>query len=121
MLNAQDVCLNPATPNNGGIIASSFGSTRGVHALALDPNSASVVYAGPYPQNNALPLNTKGGVWRSIDSGMTWTQIKNARNATRSTDRGSFAVTPLPGGFTRMYVGIGRPETAAMRARLPQR
>ncbi len=116
LLNAQDVCLNPATPNNGGIIASSFGSTRGVHEVKLDPNSAAVVYAAPYPQNNAIPLNTKGGVWRSIDNGMTWTQMKNARNATRSTDRGSFAVTALPGGLTRMYVGIGNDLTTAANA-----
>src|SRR5207302_8751211 len=46
-------------------------------------------------------------VWRSTDSGATWTQIKNALSATRSTDRASFAVQPIAGGFTRMYVGVG--------------
>ncbi len=113
LLNAQDVCLNPATPNNGGIVASSFGSSRGVHALSLDPSSASVVYAGVYPQNNAIPLNTKGGIWRSIDNAMTWTQMKNARNPVSNADRCSFAVTPIAGGFTRMYAGCGNNSAGA--------
>src|SRR5207302_5938674 len=119
LLNYQDVCLNPTLAGSAGIIQASFGSTRGVHETALDPNSSSIVYAAPYPQNNAIPLNTKGGVWRSTDSGATWTQIKNALNATRSTDRASFAVQPIAGGFTRMYVGVGNDlQTTANRARL---
>src|SRR5207253_142750 len=119
LLNYQDVCLNPTLAGNAGIIQASFGSTRGVHETALDPGSSAIVYAAPYPQNNAIPLNTKGGVWRSTDSGANWTQIKNARNAALNTDRASFAVTPISGGFTRMYVGVGNSsQTAANRARL---
>ena len=41
LLNYQDVCLNPDLPGDAGIIQASFGSTRGVHAVALDPGSAS--------------------------------------------------------------------------------
>src|SRR5207248_5280259 len=78
LLNYQDVCLNPTPAGYAGIIQASFGSTRGVHETALDPGSSSIVYAAPYPQNNAIPLNTKGGVWRSTDSGTSWTQIKTA-------------------------------------------
>jgi hypothetical protein len=107
LLNYQDVCLNPTLPGFAGVIQASFGSTRGVHETALDPSSSSIVYAAPFPQNNAIPLNTKGGVWRSTDSGANWTQIKNALNATRTTDRASFAVASIAGGFTRMYVGVG--------------
>jgi hypothetical protein len=119
LLNYQDVCLNPTLAGSAGIIQASFGSTRGVHEAALDPGSSSIVYAAPYPQNNATPLNTKGGVWRSTDSGATWTQIKFALNAARNTDRASFAVTPITGGFTRMYVGDGNDlQSAANRARL---
>ena len=81
LLNYQDVCLNPTLPGSAGIVQASFGSTRGVHETALDPSSSSIVYAAPFPQNNAVPLNTKGGVWRSTDSGANWTQIKNALNA----------------------------------------
>ena len=119
LLNYQDVCLNPTLAGSAGIIQVSFGSTRGVHAVALDPYLASTVYAAPFPQNNAPPFNTKGGVWRSDDSGANWTQIKNALNPTQTTDRASFAVTAIPGGFTRMYVGVGNSSiTAANQARV---
>ncbi|MGB9474954.1 MAG: hypothetical protein WCE87_07780 [Candidatus Udaeobacter sp.] len=118
LMNYQDVCLN-ILPGNAGVVQASFGSTRGVHAAALDPSNSNIVYAAPFPQNNALPLNTKGGVWRSSDNGSNWTQIKNALNATLNTDRASFAVTPIAGGFTRMYVGVGNSSVAAVnQARL---
>jgi hypothetical protein len=111
LLNYQDVCLNPGLPGSAGIVQASFGSTRGVHEVQLDPDyngtSNQTLYAAPFPQNNAIPLNTKGGVWRSTDAGATWDQIKTALNATQTTDRASFAVASLPGGLTRMYVGVG--------------
>jgi hypothetical protein len=113
LLNYQDVCLNPSLASSAGIIQASFGSTRGVHETALDPGSSSIVYAAPFPQNNALPINTKGGVWRSTDSGANWIQIKNALNPALNTDRASFAVTPIAGGFTRMYIGDGNSSVAA--------
>jgi hypothetical protein len=113
LLNYQDVCLNPTLAGSAGIVQASFGSTRGVHRAALDPGSSSTVYAAPFPQNNAIPLNSKGGVWRSTDGGTTWTQIKNALNPAQNTDRASFAVTPIAGGFTRMYVGVGNASIAA--------
>ena len=115
LLNYQDVCINPDLPGDAGIIQASFGSTRGVHAVALDPDSASIVYAAPFPSNNICPNNVNGGVWRSTDSGASWTQMKNALNATQNTDRASFAVTPIAGGFTRMYVGDGNAGTNAAR------
>jgi len=113
LLNYQDVCLNPTLPGSAGIIQASFGSTRGVHEAALDPGSSSIVYAAPFPQNNAIPLNTKGGVWRSTDEGASWTQMKNALNAAQNTDRASFAVASIAGGLTRIYVGVGNASIAA--------
>jgi hypothetical protein len=113
LLNYQDVCLNPDLAGDAGIIQASFGSTRGVHETALDPYSSSVVYAAPFPANNICPPNSGGGVWRTTDSGASWTQMKNARNQTLNTDRASFAVTPIEGGFTRMYVGVGNSSTAS--------
>jgi len=81
-------------------------SIRGVHAMALDPHwngtTNKIVYAADFPG-----LSGGGGVWRSTDGGSTWTQIKNALNPALNTDRASFAVTPIAGGFTRMYVGVG--------------
>src|SRR5947199_240853 len=119
LLNYQDVCLNPNLAGDAGIIQATFGSTRGVHETSLDPGNSSIVYAAPYPSNNVCPPNTGGGVWRSTDSGATWTQMKNALNATLNTDRASFAVAPIAGGFTRMYVGVGNSsQTTANRARL---
>jgi len=81
-------------------------SIRGVHAMALDPHwngtTNKIVYAADFPG-----LSGGGGVWRSTDGGSTWTQIKNALNPALNTDRASFAVTPIAGGFSRMYVGVG--------------
>ena len=108
LLNYQDVCLNPTLPGSAGIIQASFGSTRGVNRVEFDPSTSSTIYAAAFPQNFALPLNTKGGVWRSRDSGATnWRQIKSARNPAFNTDRAEFAVTRLANGNTRMYVGVG--------------
>jgi hypothetical protein len=113
LLNYQDVCLNPTLPGSAGIVQASFGSSRGVHETALDPGSSSIVYAAPFPANNVCPNNTGGGVWRSTDNGGSWIQMKNARNVTRNDDRASFAVTPITGGFTRMYVGAGNGSASA--------
>jgi len=118
LLNYQDVCLNPNLPGDAGIIQSSFGSTRGVNRVEFDPSTSSTIYAAAFPQNNAIPLNTKGGVWRSRNDGANWTQIKRARNPALNTDRAEFAVTTLANGNTRMYVGVGNSsDVAPNRAR----
>src|SRR5256714_9914091 len=119
LLNYQDVCLNPGPARNPGIVQATFASTPRVPQTRLHPGNSSIVYAAPYPSNNICPPNTGGGVWRSTNSGATWTQMKNALNATLNTDRAPFAVTPIAGGFTRMYVGVGNSsQTAANRSRL---
>src|SRR5881275_3138944 len=115
LLNYKDVCLNPTLPGDAGIIQSSFGSTRGVNRLAFDPTVSSTIYAAAFPQNNALPLNTKGGVWRSRDAGTNWRQIKSALNPALNTDRAEFAVNKLANGNTRMYVGDGNVGAPAAR------
>src|SRR5437764_2358574 len=115
LLNYKDVCLNPALPGDAGIIQSSFGSTRGVNRVGFDPSTSSTIYAAAFPQNNALPLNTKGGVWRSRDAGTNWRQIKSALNPALNTDRAEFAITKLANGNTRMYVGDGNVGAPAAR------
>ena len=115
LLNYKDVCLNPTLPGDAGIIQSSFGSTRGVNRVGFDPSTSSTIYAAAFPQNNALPLNTKGGVWRSRDAGTNWRQIKSALNPALNTDRAEFAVTKLANGNTRMYVGDGNVGAPAAR------
>src|SRR5437773_6048168 len=67
LLNYQDICLNQTLPGRSGIIQSSFGSARGGHEAELDPSSARLGYAAPFPSNNICPNNVGGGVWRSRD------------------------------------------------------
>ena len=93
------------------IFTSAIGAaaTRGVVEVAQDPNTPTTFYLSSFQQ----------GVWRSLDNGATWTQIKSALNDTSNTDRATFALNKLPGGKTRMYVGIGNSSvTAANLARL---
>jgi hypothetical protein len=115
LLNYQDICLNPDFPGDAGIIQASFGSTRGVNRVEFDPSTSSTIYAAAFPQNNAIPLNTKGGVWRSRDDGANWRHIKSALNPALNTDRAEFAVTKLANGNTRMYVGDGNVGAPAAR------
>src|SRR6266516_158582 len=115
LLNYQDICLNPDLPGDAGIIQASFGSTRGVNRVEFDPSTSSTLYAAAFPQNNAVPINTKGGVWRSRDAGANWRQIKSALHPAFNTDRAEFAVTRLANGNTRMYVGDGNVGSPAAR------
>lgn len=73
-------------------------SPRGVRSFAIDPVDHNTIYAGSYSR----------GVWRSNDAGASWTQIKApVASGADTTSRPMFAVTPLPNGDTRMYVGEG--------------
>jgi len=118
LLNASTVCLNPTLANSAGIIQASFGSTRGVNHIEVDPSDPNTVYAAAFPQTSAPPLNTNGGVWRSNDNGATWTQIVLSLNAANANDRTEFAVTPLPAtGKTRMYIYDGNTGQTAQFSR----
>jgi hypothetical protein len=75
-------------------------SPRGVRKVALDPSNPQIVYAGSYQR----------GVWRSMDGGASWVGILapiSAGPAVSNTERAEFALTTLPNGKTRMYVGVG--------------
>jgi hypothetical protein len=81
---------------------------RGTTEVAVDPNNPNVLYQASFAE----------GVWRSLNNGATWTQIKTALNPALTTDRAAFALAKLPGGKTRMYVGIGnQSDSGANRAR----
>jgi hypothetical protein len=85
-------------------------TARGSTTVQIDPTHPGVIYVNEFSR----------GIWRSIQNGDlgTWTQIKTPLNSGRSTDRAEFAVTTLPGGSTRMYVGIGnQTDSGANRAR----
>ena len=76
-------------------------SVEGVRRVVLDPKNPNTVYAGVYAK----------GVWRSSDGGKTWQQIFLPiadAVATGFAERPEIAVTQLPNGNTRMYVGIGQ-------------
>jgi len=74
-------------------------SVRGVNRVHVDPNygTNSIVYAAAYQQ----------GIWRSNDSGATFSQIFTPVAQAFNTDRAEFATTLLGNGNTRMYVGDG--------------
>ena len=72
-------------------------SPRGVRDIEIDPVDPDTIYAASYAR----------GVWRSSDSGNTWTQIKPSLNSAIGTTRPDIAVALLPNGDTRMYVGEG--------------
>jgi hypothetical protein len=92
---------------------------RGTNHVALDPGwngtTNKILYGGAFGPTGVAG---SGGVWRSTDGGVTWAQIKTALNIARNDDRAEFAVAPIAGGFTRMYVGDGTGSDAgANRAR----
>jgi hypothetical protein len=81
---------------------------RGTTEVAVDPNNPNTLYQSSFAE----------GIWRSLNNGATWTQIKAALNPANSADRATFALNTLPGGKTRMYVGDGNTSDAgANRAR----
>ena len=81
---------------------------RGTNEVAVDPNNSNILYQSSFAE----------GIWRSLDNGATWTQIKPALNPANSADRAEFALNKLPGGKTRMYVGDGNSsDVGANRAR----
>jgi hypothetical protein len=81
---------------------------RGTTEVAVDPSNSNILYQSSFAE----------GIWRSLDNGATWTQIKPALNPANNADRAEFALNKLPGGTTRMYVGDGNTsDGGANRAR----
>ena len=80
-------------PQPGQSFLSTFGSSRGATAFAVDPTHAGVLYASAY----------NVGVWRSTDNGATWTNIHACQTCGGGASRSEFAVATTPDGHTRMY------------------
>lgn len=77
----------------GQSFPSSFGSSRGATDVVVDPTHPGVIYASAY----------NVGVWRSNDSGATWTNIHTCQINCTFADRSEFALATMPDGHTRMY------------------
>ena len=70
---------------------------RGTTDVGVDPNNPNILYQSSFAE----------GIWRSLNNGATWLQIKPALNPADSADRATFALNALSNGTTRMYVGDG--------------
>ena len=84
-------------------------SPRGVRSFELDPNDPDTMYAGSYAR----------GIWRSTNTGATWTQIKPSLDNTVFQTRPAFDVVALDEDTTRMYVhegNIGTPYSRLFRS-----
>ena len=78
---------------SGQTFESTFGSSRGATALAIDPTHTGVIYASAY----------NVGVWRSTDSGVSWINIHTCQTCGGGASRSEFAVATTTDGHTRMY------------------
>jgi hypothetical protein len=74
---------------------------RGSTTVRVDPTHPGTIYVNSY----------QGGIWRSTNNGGSFSQIFMPQDPTiagSAIDRSEFAVTTLPSGATRMYVGEGQ-------------
>src|SRR5438477_1656247 len=78
---------------SGQTFESTFGSSRGATAFAVDPTHTGVIYASAY----------NVGVWRSTDNGMNWINIHTCQTCGGGASRSEFAVATTTDGHTRMY------------------
>jgi len=75
------------TRTNTGLVADQF------RDIAIDPNDSGIVYAGglkvdfgvPDADGNTVPVN--GGIYKSTDSGVTWSTFDTGIPASRPTGR----------------------------------
>jgi hypothetical protein len=90
---AATVCnVSPATLAANGQAC----SARGTRRVKVDPVDPNTVYASSFGR----------GIWRSSDSGATWTQIETPATIS-TTMRSEFALALQSNGNTRMYVAEG--------------
>ena len=97
LVNQGAPALCTATPPDVVSLGGTPCSPRGARRVMIDPVDPNTVYASFFAR----------GIWRSNDSGTTWTQIFTPIGGGNS-ERAEFDVVRLPStGATRMYVGVG--------------
>jgi len=101
---AQPSSVSIAGGQPGQTFLSTFGSSRGATALAIDPSHLGVIYASAY----------NVGVWRSIDNGATWINIHACQTCGGGASRSEFSVTTTSDGHTRMYQTEGDTCTVSL-------
>jgi hypothetical protein len=93
------VPLGPAPIPNGQTqqFPTTAATTGRATAIVVDPTNPSRVYMG----------TAQGGVWRSLDAGLTWTAIFDSA---QSLAVGALALAPSD--TTKLYVGTGEPNNS---------
>ncbi|HEV7214302.1 MAG TPA: SdrD B-like domain-containing protein [Chloroflexota bacterium] len=114
-VSVQALAIDPTNANtvylgaNAGVYKATDGATfaalagmgtRNVQALTLDPTNPAVIYAGTNPA-------TDGGVWKSSNSGATWTQ----QNVGLPSGSGVYHLAATPGSSTTFYAAAGSSPT----------
>ena len=114
-VSVQALAIDPTNANNvylgtnAGVYKAGDGATfaalsgmgtRNIQALTLDPTNPAVIYAGTNPA-------TDGGIWKSSDSGATWTQ----QNSGLPGGSGVYHLAATPGSSTTFYAAVGSSPT----------
>jgi hypothetical protein len=91
------------------------GEDTGAVSVTLDPNHPDTVYAalwasrnGPWNLLRVYERYADGGLFKSVDGGTTWTQLKNGLPA-RS---GRIGISVSPADSKRLYALVEEPEDA---------
>jgi len=92
---AADLCT-ASTPDQVSLNQTPC-AARGARRVRFDPVDPNTVYVSFFSR----------GIWRSRDLGATWEQIMAPVGPLGTAERAEFDVVALPGGETRMYVGVG--------------
>jgi len=110
----------PATPNDyTWTPLTDDMPTLAVGALAIDPNAENIIYAGTGDAEFAHHSPYGLGLYKSVDSGDTWSHLAESTFGGRSFSRIVIDPTPVEGESPTLYASIvragGFPEASAAK------